>query len=457
MSGGIADFDRLQAEIARLTASGLIGFYTHFGITEILAFKDGNSTPINVFSIAVAEDLERTVAGATPFVGDRIRLKSLKGWFFGIYQYVRSIPELQQALDHFKHTREWNPAGKRLEVGDLVPLPTHFVPPDSTTRVPLNSVLKNNFWSGSYVLELADVGKSTLQPLFEKPPRLQELSDIVQTRIPIRLASLTDRLGNLVVQFPVTVLIADFAKKGSDAIVKIRWHPKATPRPIRASCEKPFDNIITGYTSAGIGTLETVLPIGDGQGMRRDILWDDQHQVILAATGNTSFISTIGWNVEVPDPEPRVFTINDKQGNEQTVRVTISSTNSNTVAAGRPDRGEAWTRRRIYRDEATRLALERRFVQYKPAPGKEDTGHEKALQDIRLLLNQYGKDGAWLWDPYLSAYDIVNTLFYCKHSNADLRALTAGYEQPLMSAAKPTLRSIVGSSETGYTNVSHRL
>jgi hypothetical protein len=147
-------------------------------------------------------------------------------------------------------------------------------------------------------------------------------------------------------------------------------------------------------------------------------------------------------NFEVSDPEPRVFTITDKDGNEKPIRVGISSTRANGVEAARPDRGEAWTRRRIYRDEATRLAAERRFVQYKPASGSENAEHEKALEDIRILLNQYGKEGAWLWDPYLSADDVIRTLFYCKHFGADLRALTAGYEPPPSSPARSVLSSI---------------
>lgn len=442
MSSVDADFNRTKAEMARLMAPGVLGFYSHFEATEIFAVRDGESAPLNVFSILVAEERGRITVDKPSYLGQPIRLKSLKGWFFGIQQYVRPIPELQQTLEHFNRTHEWHPSGKQLYVGSLVPVPTQFVPPDSTTQAPWNRVLKNNFWSGSYVLECADIEKTALQPLFDKPPSLQELSNTVRERIPIRLAGLTDRLGNVVVQLPVTVLIADFAKKGSDAIVKTRWHPKATPRLIRASSEKQFDNIISGYVSAGVVALETILPIDDGQGMRRDILWDDRHQVILAATGSTSFISTIGFNFEVSDPEPRIFTIKDKDGNERPIRVGISRTNTNSVRASRPDRGESWTRRRIYRDEAARLALERRFVQYKPTSGNEDAEHEKALEDIRLLLNQYGKEGAWLWDPYLSADDVMSTLFYCKHFDADLRALTAGYEQPLSSPAKPTLSSI---------------
>jgi hypothetical protein len=40
-------------------------------------------------------------------------------------------------------------------------------------------------------------------------------------------------------------------------------------------------------------------------------------------------------------------------------------------------------------------------------------------------LSRHGRHGAWIWDPYLSAEDILHTLFHCL-KGAELRGLTAG-------------------------------
>jgi hypothetical protein len=245
------------------------------------------------------------------------------------------------------------------------------------------------------------------------------------------------------VQLPVTVLMSRFAQNRvtGESIVNIRWHPNATARPIRASSEMRFDNTITGYASAAIDGLESILPTPDGQGLLHGILWDDQHQTILAATGGIAFIRSVGVNTHVPDPEPRVFTVKDGSGGEKEIRIGLANTTEHTVKAPAPDRGESWIGRRIFRDEAARLAEARRFVQYNPPPGQQDAEHDKALRDIRALLNEHGRHGAWLWDPYLSAEDVIHTLFHCHHKNADLRGLTSGHE-PLGSRPKPTLRSL---------------
>jgi hypothetical protein len=205
---------------------------------------------------------------------------------FGIQQYARPICEVEQAFQNFRETGEWHPSGTPLRVGPLIPVPVQFVPPDSTIFAPWNNVLKNNFWSGSHVIEWADPKKIELQTLFEEPTSLDELSHAIQAHIPIRLAGLSDRLGNVVLQLPVTIVVTTFGHNRitGDAIVRVRWHPKATPRPIRASCEMQFDNILSGYASASIDGPDTMLPMAGGQGMQRGLLWDDQNHVILAAT-----------------------------------------------------------------------------------------------------------------------------------------------------------------------------
>ena len=75
--------------------------------------------------------------------------------------------------------------------------------------------------------ELADPDKTGLKPLFDDPPALQELSEHLQKVTPIRLASLSDRLGNIAFQIPVTTLTATFAHQrlSGDVVVSLGWHP----------------------------------------------------------------------------------------------------------------------------------------------------------------------------------------------------------------------------------------
>jgi hypothetical protein len=91
----------------------------------------------------------------------------------------------------------------------------------------------------------------------------------------------------------------------------------------------------------------------------------------------------------------------------------------------------------MYNDEASRLAKKRWFVQYLPKSPRNDE-HQRALDDLRFLMDRHGEEGAWLWDPYLSARDILETLFYCPHAGTDLRALGWAQKARELSTSQTT-------------------
>jgi hypothetical protein len=45
-----------QNELPRLLSPGTLGFYSFVEVTEIVAFTEGSKTPINIFTIGVAEE-----------------------------------------------------------------------------------------------------------------------------------------------------------------------------------------------------------------------------------------------------------------------------------------------------------------------------------------------------------------------------------------------------------------
>jgi hypothetical protein len=422
-----------KTEAVRLTAPGVLGVYNQVEVTEVFAAEDGHSTPLNVFSILVAEEDLNAHREPRYLNSERIKLKALKGWVFGVKRYSRPVEEMVLAIGDLSCSGTWALSGEQLQLGKLAPVPDRFIPPDSLESVPLNRVLKNNFWNGSHVLEWADTQKAGLHPLMDRPESLQELSEAVQQCVSIRLASLSDRLGNVLVQLPVTALMSRFtkARDSGDFIVKVAWHPRIAPRPLRVACEIDFDGVISGYTSSDVRTPETPLRMPLGPGSYRAAIWDEEHHLVLAATGLINFASAASFTIRICEPEPRIFDVQDKEGPPVRQRITLQTVaKTQTVGTPQQDDTGGWTHRRIYKEELSRLTSERHFVQYKPAPGQEPAEQDRALRDLRFLLNRYGQAGAWLWDPFLSAHDILDTLFHCVHSDVVLRALTEGQDIP---------------------------
>jgi hypothetical protein len=422
-----------MATLAALLTHGVVGTYTHFEATEAFATRKGQRQAINVFTILVAEErLGSVSADATYLNPERIALSSLTGWTFGIRRYVRLIADLATAIGGMEQSGEWRASGESLRVGKLHAVSGQFVPPDSSLPVPWNRVLKNNFWNGSHVLEWADCKKEALQPFFEDPRRLQELSQRVSEIVPIGLAGLSDRLGNLVIQFPVTVVMSKFQKlrPSGDYVVNVAWRPTVAVRDLRASCEMEFDGAVDSYAAGPVQAPQTTLPGEPSFGELRGCIWDEQSQVVLAATGPTGFLNSTVFNLVPLDPEPRTWAIREEDGTRREYRTGVISTVKSVVGEKRSDDNGGYTRKRLYKEQLDRLIAERTFLQYKPAAGDQNSEREKALGDLRALINRHGDQGAWLWDPYLSADDVLATLFYCHHSGSDLRALTWAREPP---------------------------
>jgi hypothetical protein len=113
MPNNDADFDRIKAEMVRLTAPDVLGFYTHFEATGIFAVRDGEHAPLNVLCIMVAEERAGAAETRPDYLGSRIRLKSLKGWMFGIRRFILPISELEQAFGRRPRRRQETGSGER--------------------------------------------------------------------------------------------------------------------------------------------------------------------------------------------------------------------------------------------------------------------------------------------------------------------------------------------------------
>ncbi|MGN7931908.1 VPA1262 family N-terminal domain-containing protein [Sphingopyxis sp. 22461] len=434
------DFTKMIAEIERLAEPDVLGRYDYFEVVEICGFPKGE-TPLNIFTVIVAETGNVAVPSrpVLEFVGERFNIRSLKDWSFGVIRYRVLLPQLLSALSDLSQGGSWALSGKPLRLGAVEAIPRRFAPSDSMKQLPWNGLLKNNFWGGSYLLELADCSKTMGAPLIDHPRRLQELSQKVADRIPITLASASERLGNILVQLPVTAVMAKLNQRLSEDrfALDIAWAPGIAPRPLRFSTERRFDDMVVASRSTPVTEGRSVVELPEGAGLESAQLWDDDHGVLLWYDAPAARLQQINSNMTIGAVGRRIF--NDTDGTTQVVTLSHSPPPL-IVGKGQRVPFDQLIEARLYRDGRERLARERRFVQYKPT-GNASADHQRAIADIRFLLERYGAGGAWLWDPYLSASDVLKTLFHCPHEGAELRALSSANSvlngtSPSISATK---------------------
>lgn len=433
--------EHLLEEMKRLLKPGVVGFYESFEVTEIVGFhKDGTVT--NFFSLIVAE------SGLPPdgkinlecLTQERIELKG-SDYKFGVFRFRASIQFLVDVLERFIKTGEWQTGSKPLKVGKLAPVVPQFVHADFNDPHPWNSVLKNNFFEGSHILELFDTSKDAARFLLRDSRLLTELSQRIRAVVPMDIDGLSDRLGNIVIQLPVTVIST--GARGSSAgnqSIRIAWHEKATPRQLRVSCEIYNDFTIDAFDSKTFGLPpvtpeESTFMLRSPGGGARTHIWDDANQVLLSASPVQTFLLMVGISMHAisnddPGEPKRTFSIPTKDATPCSVETALKRVDKPHFIGSPPERPrEPWSSERIFKLSSRQLQERKEFVQYGQFTGR---GRKEALADIHWLIEKHGALGAWLWDPFLNAEDVLQTLFFSPHRGADLRALSNGktFESP---------------------------
>jgi hypothetical protein len=267
-----------------------------------------------------------------------------------------------------------------------------------------------------------------LQFLLSDVKAIAALGVWVRKFIAIDIASVADRLGNIIIQLPVTSIAANFSGAQDNSIaITLAWHPNVAHRRVSGSIELGFDEAIVAYGQQELTEGDNLIVADTTNRPFRGFVWDMEKNVLLAAYPPTIFIGGGGmWgSVSSVGSLTRVFHESDSAGGRVRREVALRSVDhvwSSGTRSLRPN--GAWTERRISDTEIQRLVKLKHFVQYGGSV-RGEAEHQRAMADIRELVNMHGEDAIYLWDPYLSSSDILGTLFHCQHAGSELRALTS--------------------------------
>lgn len=400
-----------QVLLLKLLKDKILGFHNRLDVVTIFGFDKKSKKVFNILTLLVAEESSK-IEGATPLNDKRITIDGLKNFTFGITRYQLILDdEIEGLIKKLETDKIWEGSGKDLLFSESLKYYSHFfVPAEFSKRVPLNNILKNNFWNGSHVFEWFDFKKERFSSFFENPILLQQFSEKIQEFIPIKIASLSDRLGNFIIQIPVTICKVSIQPDS----VQIRWRKDLllNSHQLNLLVSKERDEVIEEYYSSKI-CLDTEYFSKDIPSGRNSInfsLWDEDNKILLFTGRSVGFIEKFNLQMEVVNQEPRVFTI---PYDHTPHRISISSRDSR-----RDDHSIDWIHRRLYEREKLDLKSTKKLIQYKSAM------NQQALDDLRWLISKYGQKGVYLWDPYLSSKDILETLFFCPFWGSKLKAIT---------------------------------
>jgi len=404
----------MNEDFNTLIEQGNIGFYQSCEVTEIFLFQKQEKLVFNLFSIAVFE--EKPFEGKNQqFLTDKLIPIDNK-YSVGIKRYWLSMEEITTNFRYLKDKNQWNSDESNvLHFPQLKYLPKQFVPAIEGGRS--NHILKNNFHSGSYILEFFDEDKTNVNFLLKSEfvNKFNELCEKIKQYIPIELSVVRDRIGNFIFQFPITLLDVDTKAlpnwEGVD--LKFTWHYLLSDIPdCLLQVESTFDKNYMGCTIDEYNkTSEQQVNIGNLDQINHIKIWRKEPSLILHNYSGT-FIREFAFNMNIVNPEPRIFEI---ENSLTTVQVSSRDRNQRRTTKVKYT---TYISNNLHNAEKKQLEKSLSFKQYKQKT-------PDALNDLRTLIKQYDENGVYLWDPFLTPIDIFKTLCFSPTAGAPLKAIGA--------------------------------
>lgn len=399
-----------------LTGKGNLGFYQRAEVTTIFAFNKKHKTPRNLYTIVVFEEASSEL-NQDDFLTDGL-IEINNEYSLGISQEYKSLPEIENKYQELIEEGKWSDDEGQLNIADLISVPKQFVRSDGSKLIPFNSVLKNNFYNGSYILEFFDQDKNIFDSVFNSQDEFKKTAEKIRDIIPIDLSFIKDRVGNIIFQFPITLLTYKNSSKENwnGTNLKLAWHPKVKNKEeFSLIAKNEFDGNLMGfYNSKNTLKNNNSITTGNSKNLNEFIIYNQENNLIAAHIVN----SYLGENFELSiEAESGIRTIKCE---DKKVEVKVKSLSKRT--SKKISDYFSHIRNRKYENEKKRLAQNLYLIQY-GKNGVDD--RKKALEDIRKLIEKHGRKGAYLWDPYLNHKDLMQTLYHCPYRNVPLKAITA--------------------------------
>lgn len=227
-------------DITKLSIPGILGQYTGYKITTVVASKGKDSHNLLTSIVAVEEPLVITnELKITP-----IAFNKIKGWRYMVTEHFIAVDSLEQVLTEALRLHRWETKGKSLLFGDLSYCGHWYVPPCLHTcgkTSPISKMVSNGGDIGAHVWEWGEEKQGVFSDFFDSPPLLRDVSKEVSKITGFDIELLSDRLGNVLISLPITSLNCEIRgiPNSLDGIrIKPVWAQGVKPRQIIAVASK---------------------------------------------------------------------------------------------------------------------------------------------------------------------------------------------------------------------------
>ena len=394
-----------------------IAFYSSCEINQVFLYRKADKKFINYFTLFCFEEID-TIDNKSKYLLPNLE-KIDENYTLGIVQKRISIDAAKQAFDDIQKG-EMNFDGQCDISKKFVLIPKVYCPSLCTnSSVFLNYVLKPNYWGDNYIIEFFDEAKDFFPDNSESRAKYEKINKIIKSvkEINIDLEKVYDRIGNIIFQFPITVLKANVISEKDSISLRIvsSSHPKVQNiKNIHVEASASFDNIISGFFEKDVQGLNfsEVLKVGDDNNIKTRI--SDKNNGLILYNSEVNFIKYfhIGGKFGIQYSEPR--TVTSSYGTKMEIELFSSDDFGNKIS------------QKHYFDRILKRNRNNEIISksgdYKLFKGKQ---RSEALDYIRTKLRNCSEvKEICLWDPYLTAADILDTLYF-ENTGIPFRCITS--------------------------------
>ena len=394
-----------------------IGNFKCIELFEVIGIRDSNPS-FNIFSLAVAHETDLPLTEKENITPNLIKLKADKSQKFGVLKRIVSIEDFLKIISYLVTPGSNEDDRNKLCYGHLKAIPPVYVPPLEQGKNEFLGLLKNNFFGGSHLFEWFDESKEYVAPLIDNFSALDEFSEKLQEYLPIKIGTHSDRLGNIIVQIPCAA-VAFTIERRDEQSHQLLSNLAVSPH---FSGEMNFSGIfwreqygsIIDFQKIPLVAGRNIIPFQQINGKGYYTIWDESNQIICSGGQVRSFVESVNSPMSLQEYNQRIF----KLPNGKEKRINIFTPTSQSQIGKNTKDYRNWVRNRFLKIEKQELHDTLKLRQF-----KRDMRQE-ALDFIRELIKKYGKNGIYLWDPYLNAKDLLETVFFSPSANSPIKALT---------------------------------
>ncbi|MCF6206233.1 MAG: hypothetical protein L3J47_04965, partial [Sulfurovum sp.] len=296
-----------------------IGIYNKCEVIEVFGFNKEKKEAFNIFTLVVFEKTKQIEI--QELLTDKLQVfKGQKNISWGIQRRIVNIDIAKKLHKELLEENKYQ-IDDPLNIEQLKSMVEQYVPPRESMHknIQLNNLLKNNFHNGSYILEFFDEDKKDVKFLLDNPTLLNNFSEKVSEILPIKIGTLSDRLGNVIFQFPINSI-----KIYHNSIVdrthvepqfqgfKIEIIPKINNFDIKNLLIRIYEDneTIQRHRLIEVANKTTKIALDDSFGTLLEII--DKKSSLLLYRYKSFIAKYMHSNIRVNEPQKRVFNLNGK-------------------------------------------------------------------------------------------------------------------------------------------------